>query len=432
VTPSRLVAWVLVAGVAAAQTQERIDTYENGTLKARWLVDGGGRKHGAYTAYHPNGVVALKTVYRDDALDGSYQTFHANRAPNVSATYARGQLSGPYEEASEDGARIWTATWVAGKLQGDAKLSVRQKPLITQKWRDGVLSQMNGFTPHPTYAADIRTKIERILALPAPAGAVDPKGPERWAALRRLQSYRYLCGVPWEEMTLEPAWNDLCDAASEVCEKLGYLSHTPPDPGGLPPGRYEQGRQGAGHSNLSMGSDMPGSVDGYMDDSDPSNVARLGHRRWCLLPEMRRTGFGSANRWSAMWTGDRSAPSPKGLKTVKYPPAGYVPSDFFGSQHAWTIAFVTGPWSAQVAPKAIVEPLDDRYLPSGAPLECRTWIVASGYGSSRTVAFLPSGVSALPGFRYLVSLSLDRGATRALQYVVEFVDPVGKPAEAPR
>ena len=97
-----------------------------------------------------------------------------------------------------------------------------------------------------------------------------------------------------------------------------------------------------------MGKDLPGSVDSYMDDSDPGNIARLGHRRWCLLPELRRTGFGSAGKWSAMWTADHSAPAVKGLKTVKYPPAGFIPADFFDGGHAWSIAFVTGPWSARV------------------------------------------------------------------------------------
>jgi hypothetical protein len=428
----RHVAVLLIAAAAHAQIQEKVETWPNGAVKARWSVDSAGRKHGPYTAYHDGGAVSLRAVYHDDALDGSYRSFHPAGTPYVTATYARGQLTGAYEETSEDGARVWTATWVAGKLQGDAKLTVNQKPAIAQKWKDGALVQMNGFTPHPTFAIDVRTKIERILALPAPVEASDARSAERWAALRRLQAYRYLCGVPWEEMTLDPVWNDLCDAASEVCEKLGQLSHTPPDPGGLAPGRYEKGRQGAGHSNLSMGSDMPGSVDGYMDDSDPSNITRIGHRRWCLLPEMRRTGFGSSNRWSAMWTGDRSAPSPKGLKTVKYPPAGFVPSDFFGGQHAWSVSFVTGPWSAQVDARATVEALDERYLPAPKPLDCRTWIVPSGYGSSRTVAFAPAGLSALPGFRYLVTLSLDGGATKALQYVVEFIEPIRTSGPVPK
>jgi hypothetical protein len=423
-TGSRLIAVLLIAGVAGAQAQEQTETWENGAVKARWSVDRRGKRHGPYTGYHRNGAVAVKAVYHDDVLDGSYSSFHPNRAPHVTALYARGLLSGAYEDASEDGSRVWTAAYVAGKLQGDAKLVVGQKPVIVQKWRDGTLAQLNGFEPHPTLAADLRTKMERILALPAPAEASDPKSSERWAALRRLQAYRHLCGLSWEEMALDPVWNDLCDAASEVCEKLGYLSHTPPDPGGLPEGRYAKGRQGAGHSNLSMGTDMPRSVDGYMDDSDPSNIARLGHRRACLSPEMRRTGFGSSGRWSAMWTGDRGAPAPKGLKTVKYPPAGYVPSDFFGSRHAWSIAFLTGPWSAQIKAKATVEELDDRYLPAPKPLECKTWIVESAWGGSRTVAFAPAGVSALPGFRYLVTLSLDGGATKALQYVVELIEPI--------
>jgi hypothetical protein len=48
--------------------------------------------------------------------------------------------------------------------------------------------------------------------------------------------------------------------------------------------RYQQGVEGAGHSNLAVSGAVVDSVDNYMDDSDPGNVGRLGHRRWCLNP----------------------------------------------------------------------------------------------------------------------------------------------------
>ena len=422
---------VLFSAALAAQLQERVETHENGAPKARYTIDALGRKAGPYLEYHQNGTVAVRATYHDDALDGGYQSFYANGARYVTAGYFRGKLTGPYEEVSEDGNRTWTASWTEGRLHGDSKLTVDKKPAMTQKWRDGVIAQINGFAPHPAPAADVRSQLAKILAIPAPAAATnDQRGAMRYAALRRLQAYRFLCGVPWEGMMLDPGFNDLCDAASEVLEKLGYLTHTPTDPGGLPPGRFEKGRAGAGHSNIYVGADLPASVDGYMDDSDPSNVARLGHRRWCLLPEMQKTGFGSSGRYSAMWTGDRGAPAVKGLKTVKYPPAGFVPSDFFGNEHAWSISFVTGPWSARVNPKATVEALDEHYLPSGKPLEARAWVVEGGFGSGNCVAFKPVDVEAVSGRRYLATLSLDGGATKSVQYVVEFIDPIGKTAAA--
>lgn len=425
---------LLVACSLEAQHEEKIETWDGGKVKARFLVDAQGRKHGAYTAFHEDGSLALKAVYRDDVLDGAYQTFHPNGARHITGGYARGKLYGTYEEVSDDGSRVWTATWGDGKLQGDSKLAVHKKVAMTQKWRDGVISLVNGFAPHPVAAAEIRTQVEKILSMPAPSKPAtdDPKASQRYAALRRLQAYRYLCGVPWDSMELDPAYNDLCDAAAEVCEKLGRLSHTPPDPGGLPPGRYEKGRQGAGSSNLAVGTDLPGSVDMYMDDSDESNITALGHRRWCILPELRRTGFGLAKPYSAMWSMDRSARAPKGLKTVKYPPAGFVPADFFGNRHAWSVSFVTGPWSARINPKATLEKLDEHYLPAAKPLEVRTWIATGGYGTTNCVAFLPTGLEALPGRSYLATLSLDGGATKTVQYVVEFIEPMAKTVPAPR
>ncbi len=35
-------------------------------------------------------------------------------------------------------------------------------------------------------------------------------------------------------------------------------------------------------------------VNGWMDDGDPGNISRLGHRRWILNPSMGATGFGVA------------------------------------------------------------------------------------------------------------------------------------------
>ena len=93
---------------------------------------------------------------------------------------------------------------------------------------------------------------------------------------------------------------------------------------------------------------------------------------------------------------------------------------------------MTGPWSAKSNPKATIEELDDHYVPGPKALEVRTWIAAGGYGTTNCVAFMPTGVEVRPGRRYLATLSLDGGATKAVQYVVEFMEPIGKTPASPR
>ncbi len=469
-----LVVALVLSAPLCAQTEEKIETWDTGGLKAQYGVDAKGRRSGLCKEYFRDGILAVESHYKDGLLDGpftsylpngkrgivttylngkiegnlnetradgarvsatyrggllegGYQSWHPNGGHFITASFVLGQLSGAYEEVSADGSRVWTATWIGGALDGASKLAVDKKTVMTQKWRSGVIELLNGFVPHPRPAAEVRRRIESILSAPLPESLPtdDPAAPRRHAALRRLQAYRYLCGVPWEDVTLDPVMTDLCNAAAEVCEKLDRLDHTPPDPGGLPPGRYEQGRRGAGNSNLYVGGDMADSVDGYMDDSDESNITALGHRRWCINPSLRKTGFGCSHAWSAMWSMDRSGSVPKGLKEVCYPPPGFVPTDFFGASRAWSISFVAGRWAAKVRPSATIQPLDAHYLPAGPPLTMRrAWVASGGYGVSNCVAFLPADLVVMPGRRYLATVSLDDDATIARQYVVEFVEPV--------
>ena len=128
------------------------------------------------------------------------------------------------------------------------------------------------------------------------------------AELARLNGYRYLAGLT-SDVKLD---EELCGNAkfgAELCRQHGQINHTPPKPAGMDEATYRRGYEATTNSNLhwTSGSDgLAGSVDGYMDDSDPSNVARVGHRRWCLNPPMAKAGFGVIGGFSAMWCMDRS------------------------------------------------------------------------------------------------------------------------------
>jgi hypothetical protein len=249
----------------------------------------------------------------------------------------------------------------------------------------------------------------------------DPLLDKRLSSLRRLQGYRALCGLDYTEMSLVPEWNAMCDAAAEVCRRNGGLDHTPKQPPGMPTERYQLGYQGASHSNLHAGGGMLNSVDGYMDDSDPSNIDRVGHRRWCLNPTMKKTGFGEDEGYSAMWSFDQSGQVPKGLRAVFYPPRGHCPVEMFSARHAWSIQLVRGGAPPQDRLQVRIRALDADFLPSGEPLPLDHCSVApASFGGYACLIFRPVGIEVAPGRAYLAEVSLDSGKTFEFRYVVAF------------
>jgi uncharacterized protein YkwD len=157
--------------------------------------------------------------------------------------------------------------------------------------------------------------------------------------LARLNGYRYLAGLPYD-VTLDDELSLTAKYGAELCKRHGTIDHTPPRPAGTTESFYRRGYEGTSKSNLhwtSSGSGLVGSVDAYMDDSDPSNIRTVGHRRWCLSPSMRKTGFGVVDGFSAMWVMDQSGSSPANA-ILCFPSAGFHPLDYFVPGTAWSIS----------------------------------------------------------------------------------------------
>ncbi|MEM6674209.1 MAG: hypothetical protein AAF726_15295 [Planctomycetota bacterium] len=392
---------------------------ESGELVLEALY-GSGERNGYWRTFE-GGVRTLNATYKNDLLHGRWESSTADEAHVVRAKYVRGVLDGKFEE--ERPVEKWkrSATYRKGLLEGKAKISIANKTVSTRKWSKGLLVELDGREPYPMQLDALRAELAeaRVVAEAHPA---DPLSEDREYALMRLKTYRALCRLAWREMSLVPEWNDLCDAASEVCEANGELDHTPDQPDGFDDDRFQEGYEGASHSNLANGG-LARSVDMYMDDSDPSNIDRVGHRRWCLNPSMRKTGFGASGKWAAMWSMDGSGPGARGRSAVLYPPAGFVPVDLFGPRHAWSIQLLTGksPASDDDIQVEIVT-LDEHYQPSSAPLELDYCAKGGGtYGGGPCVIFRPVGLVVRPGARYGAKVSFDGGKSIAFDYLVEFV-----------
>ena len=393
---------------------------EDGELVLEGMYDRG--ELSGYWRTYEEGVRTLSATYRKGVLDGRWEREELDRSHKIKASYRRGVLDGRYIETRPEGRWERSATYKKGELDGAAKIKVGNKVVSRRKWDRGFLVQLDGRAPYPRR---VEALTEELLAARVVA-SLDPEDPlsaDRQYALMRLKTYRALCGLPWKGITLEAKWNDLCDAASEVCRANGELDHTPEQPDGFDEDRFRQGYEGASHSNLANGG-LARSVDMYMDDSDASNIDRVGHRRWCLNPAMGKTGFGASGSWAAMWSMDGSGPGMKELDAVLYPPAGYVPLDLFGARHAWSIQLLRGkvPASKEDIEVEVVR-LDEYYQARGEPLEL-DWrdINRGGYGGGPCVIFRPVGLQCRPGLRYGVRVSLDGGKTEAFDYLVEFVE----------
>jgi len=438
--------------------EDKVEKYASGQVHLKYtLVDG--KKNGPLVEFYENGKTKIRANYKDDLLTFSYMEYYETGPAHISASYRAGKLQGKYSEKDKKGKIILTANYVDGQLHGERSQLLADKSTWKSVWKNGTPVSLNGVPLHPTPLADIRSGLEKIYgpggappshaektaqARKAASGPLPPgasfadddadKTPsaesldaEREVAVKRLNAYRLICGLP-HDVTLDADQNTKCQAAAKLLVKVGHLDHTPTNPG-LPDDEFRLGYIGTSHSNLAGASrarmTMSEAVDGFMDDSDPSNVERVGHRTWCLNPTMLTTGFGRSGGFAAMWSMDERRVDKFDWQVIAYPPAGYMPSDYLEDGVAWTASinprhFTLPPESFDVT----VRPLDDNLIP-GEPLEIENrHLNDKGYGLPNALIFRPRGLDKTSGRRYWVEIG---GVTQYKQpvpvhYMVEFVD----------
>jgi uncharacterized protein YkwD len=274
----------------------------------------------------------------------------------------------------------------------------------------------------PRTADEFLKKLADITAVPAK----EPGGMEgeRAAALRRLKAYRYLAGVPYD-VELDDDANAACQAAARICAKIGRIDHKPDNPG-LPEDDYKLAIKGTSRSNLAQGyPTLSQAVDTWMDDSDEGNVARVGHRRWCLNPTMAKTGFGRSGKYTSMYVFDQTRKEVPDYDFVAWPPAGLVPVEYFKSGTAWSVSVNPSKFNKPGDDvKVSVYPLD-RGEKSKIALRMKSTVVeTNGFGIPNCIIFRPEIASAKPGRGYFVKIEgLTKGKNQAaapVEYLVEF------------
>ena len=254
----------------------------------------------------------------------------------------------------------------------------------------------------PTWYPKSQSEMKAMLTVLAPQR--DAKERMKDDYIQRLKMYRYVCDVAFEDLTWEEAYAKLAHHASLICSKLNKLTHNPEQPPGMSDEDYALGKQGAGQSNLFMGRTEPaGCVDGWMDDSDDSNIDRVGHRRWCLNPKMLKSAFGTVGNYAAMYAFDNSLKTVREWDYVAYPTRGFMPIDLFGGHYAWSVSLnmekYAKPGKDEVT--ATIQPVDGQFKSVGNVLELNYFTVETGgFGSGTAIIFRPKSFSVQSDTRY--------------------------------
>jgi hypothetical protein len=339
--------------------REETGTHPDGSLAFRVKLNAAGKRDGDYVGYLVGGnKVAERSRYKDGLLHG-YRT-----------------------TSDESGKLTADETWVKGKLvfPKSAKLIEATRQQI---------------------------KAQTLADLKKSPPAVPKGGMTEQAildALVKVRTYRYLCDVPYD-VGLDNEYIDLCQHGSEVMQMIKELTHTPRRPEGVTDEFYEKGKAGCGRSNIYSGNSIVDSVDAYMDDSDASNIDRLGHRRWVLNPAMRNTGFGAgASAFSAMYSFDGKRKDVPDYEWVCFPPRGYYPAKEFKAGYAWHASFNPKKYAvAKGGVKMAIYPVDGQLNRASSPLELAYQNVdTGGFAIPNAVIAKPKALVLKPGAMYEV------------------------------
>lgn len=211
-----------------------------------------------------------------------------------------------------------------GTLAGSALSETRAEDDILERW-----SEMAPIYNGPAY------ETSPSVTSPYAPGSLNYEFMEN--GLDIINFARYLAGLP-DDVELDPELN--ADGQyGAVLLSASEFSHHPPKPADMPQDFYDRGYAATSSSNIGMGYGSARSFElSCLGDSDPSNIDRVGHRRWLLNPPMRYTGIGYAEGSITTYAFDSSRTEEVDYDLVAWPSAGFFPVQMFNSYEAWSIS----------------------------------------------------------------------------------------------
>jgi hypothetical protein len=384
-----------------------VEKTPDGRIKAKYGTDTKGRKHGDYVEYHDNGKPSVRAKYNAGERQGVWNEFYPDGKPKKKADYRKDKLHGRVIEWDAKGRVTVDALWNEGEV-----IYPRSAALI-----NAMLSEIE----HSPVDAPEGPKNRKVEFPP-----MDPGAQAR--PLRRLRAYRYLAGVPWD-VDLSFEYGEWATAGAKLLDLIQRLDHTPVKPDGCADSLYETGYKGTSQGNLYEGvADLNQCIDGWIDDSDPKNIDRVGHRRWCLNPSMKKTAIGQQSaKWTVLLAHDRSRTDFQEPSIVRYPAQGLFPTTHIHADAAWSISLneeFEAPVKEQI--QVTVRPCDEN-MRKGQPLEQEYFNVNNeGYGQPYCIIFRMKPISYMAGSGYWVDVKgvkTAEGKPYPIGYYVEFFEP---------
>lgn len=182
---------------------------------------------------------------------------------------------------------------------------------------------------------EVEYDIKPRASYPYEAGKVKDKYLQE--ALNAVNFVRYLVGLP-DDIYLDKTYMDYTQHGAVLLAAIGMLSHYPQKPLDMPNEFYKIAYNGPNRSNCALGyKNISDTILGFMDDSDPSNINRLGHRRWLLNPPMQKIGFGFCEEFSDTYVFDKSREAEILYDFISWPARNCMPVELMNKETAWSV-----------------------------------------------------------------------------------------------
>jgi len=467
-----LVCLLLGMGQGACLAEKVVEHYEDdGPKKAEYVVKNGLRI-GDYTEYYLTGKIRVKAKYKKGKLEGDYVVYHVNGQPKIQMKYKKGKRHGPYIELDEDGKLVAAGEYVKDLLHGKYKTYTRGKTDRIHQLDAGQLVMFRGKEVHPRTLDDMTYEFQEIRkATPKFESAT----PDQIAALHRLNSYRYLCGVPYDVQLgmreCEKAQQDaeiLGEDEALEGEELGGDQLGVPDESPLEEGANNDpyGVEATYPDHLAvripddvdpltatagidvmMADDGPPPNDSPFEEGEPQGLEAeegpqapekallppLTFRRECLAPTMSKVGFGRTGNFAVMTKHKPTKKKMPDWQMISHPAPGYTPVDYFSADRPWMVIVNHRAFKSIIREKGIqVRPIEDSLrLGKELKLNHRREFAANVHDPDapphQIIYFYPENVDLTVGKRYWVQITgFQRvgGSVDPLEYMVEIAAPL--------
>jgi hypothetical protein len=403
-----------------------VEKYPDGKPQVRYRTDEQGRKDGPYEEFGPEGKPRVRGTYAAGLKSGNWTTYRDGGKVVETANYRKGLLEGAYSWAAPDGSASVRGSCRLGGYIGavtvlDAKGRMARQPVYPRALGE-VKEACN--TLYPKELQPTKFSQDPVLVPPYSAGAVSPQALEE--ALKVAKLYRYLSGLPWQHLALDAKAVAKAQHGTVVLNKIGSLTHEPSKPADMSDAFFALAHPGCKESNIHRGQDnLVEAIRGWMDDSDASNIGRVGHRRWILKPGLQKVGFGFANGFATMHVVDGSQKVPP-FEYFAFPGEGYYPVQLVGPHYAWSLHLNSTKVQPPQAGSLVVKlaKLDEHFQATEQVPSPVVSVIEDDRKGCHSIVFKPE-LKSLEAGKYWVEVAGLKGVNgkpRALAYVVDLVD----------